>query len=469
MCQKGQFDTPPPLFSNKKTNKLINFLSDLLLNLITESNAQINYFDSDVLMADSDNAQYVDSVNGKQLQFSKQFAPLFDKVHELEEIGKKSYDNVQVNKIMYEVLNQCVINVGNEVRNIRSRKSRLDNFVIFKNYVYFENLRFIQNLNSGISLELLKDEYFKLLEEYNKSMSSLGFTIPEDDQFIQALQHNFKGRDESMFDIISQISDDIQNSGYKCGHNKRYSLCGSNSSQNYTHPALLKILKSLMNMSEFYGIIQDESNSGLIFNERSEYGNLRMFYTKHSNLDNLTKSKIALDICNGLVFLNEMNFLHRNIRYENILITSDFRAKIINFDHGRLAKEDSKQLEIYCTRIEYVAPEIIGRNTRTYTDPSISASTSRVRYNFKCEIYSFGILLWELANQKPPSPYKYENKLDKIVNFVRKNKNNFDSSIPNQFKNISTKATNNDPENRPSIRDMHKVLYNLVNDLNCNP
>ncbi|RIB14520.1 kinase-like domain-containing protein [Gigaspora rosea] len=322
---------------------------------------------------------------------------------------------------MYEALSQCVINVGNEVRKIRSRKSRLDNFVTFENYVYFANLvhvlesinnfmesishirglkRFIQDINSEISLELLKDEYFKLLEEYNKSILSLGFTIPEDDQvsgilndveetkeFIQALQHNFKGRDESMFDIISQISDDIQNSGYKCGHDKRYSLCGSNSSQNYTHPALLKILKSLMNMSEFYGIIQNESNSGLITNEWSEYGDLRMYYTKHSNLDNLTKSKIALDICNGLVFLNEMNFLHRNIRSENILITNDFRAKIINFDHGRLAKEDSKQLEIDCTGIEYVAPEIIGRNTRTYTFTSISPSIPRVIYNFKCEIY----------------------------------------------------------------------------------
>ncbi|KAF0550651.1 kinase-like protein [Gigaspora margarita] len=280
-----------------------------------------------------------------------------------------------------------------------------------------------------------------------------------------------------MFDIISKISDDIQNSGYGgvafkkyiCHHQTtlKYDSCDANSYQNNTpdHQAFLNNLKSLMKLSEFYGIIQDETYPDSICTEWSEHGNLRTYYTKHNNLNKAIKLKIALDICNGLVFLNEVNFLHRNIRSENILITSNLRAKIINFCHSRLMKDHSKQLKQLQTGIEYLAPEIVDRNTYTHHTHTSIYATSNIKYNFKCEIYSFGILLWELANQKPPyEDESYRKDLNKIINFIHQNKKNFNNSIPTEYVEISIKATNEVPKERPTICDMHKVLYNLVND-----
>ncbi|KAF0550653.1 kinase-like protein [Gigaspora margarita] len=537
---------PDPAFRPADATEILNDLEILkkkptltendIHTTVTEQSYHNNYSGLKIIIEDTDKMQDIGPTNNMQLHLSQHhFEPLFNEVYKLEEIRKsnESNDNVQLNKIMYEILSQCILEAKYHVKRIHIRKSYLPKFVTLENYTYFKNLvdnlkginkfmenishikglkSFIQNIDSGISCELLKTEYSKLLEEYHKSMSSLGFTIQKDDQamdvhddveetekIIQALQYNFNDRNESMFDIIHQISDDMQNSGrsevafkkYICHHQKalkpyspcknKYNKCSCSSYQNNTldHQVFLNNLKSLMNMTEFYGIIQDETYPDSICTEWSEHGNLRTYYMNHSNLNNLIKLKIALDICNGLLFLNEVNFLHRNIRSENILITSNLRAKIINFCHSRLTKDHSKQLkqlQINCTGIEYVAPEIIERNTYTHTHTQAhtqpptrthanSYTASTVKYNFKCEIYSFGILLWELANQKPPYEDEINRKdLNKIISFIHQNKKNFNNSIPEEYAEISIKATNEVPKERPTICDMHEVLYNLVND-----
>ncbi|RIB22063.1 hypothetical protein C2G38_2033898 [Gigaspora rosea] len=324
-----------------------------------------------IIIKDTDKMQDVSPTNKMQLHLSQHdFEPLFNEVYKLEEIRKsnESNDSVQLNKIMYKVLSQCILEAKYHVKRIHVRKSYLSKFVTLENYTYFKNLvdnlkginkfmenishikglkSFIQNIDSRISCKLLKTEYSKLLEEYHKSMSSLGFIIQKD------------------------------------------------------------------------------------------------------------KKMIRLWIM----------MLKKQRRSENIMITSNLRAKIINFCHSRLTKDHSKQLkqlQIECTGIKYVAPEIIERNTYTHTQHTNSYTASTLKYNFKCEIYSFGILLWELANQKPP--YEDENDykdLNKIINFIRQNKKNFNNSVTKKYAEISIKATNGVPIKCPTICDMHKVLYKL--------
>jgi hypothetical protein len=62
---------------------------------------------------------------------------------------------------------------------------------------------------------------------------------------------------------------------------------------------------------------------------------------------------------------------------------------------------------------------------------------SNIEYDYKCEVYSFGILLWEIAEEKTP----YENYKDvkEIVNLVcEKYREPFseNSQMPENFKNL---------------------------------
>ncbi|KAF0550650.1 kinase-like protein [Gigaspora margarita] len=214
---------PDPSFRPDATD-ILNDLENLKKELIlTENDTQptvieslygYNNFDLEIIIDDTNKNQDIDPTNKMQLYpftavlketiSEHEFEPLFKKVDELEEIRKsnESNDNIQLNSIMYEVLSQCILEAKHHVERIHIRKSYLPKFITLENYTHFKNLvdileginkfvenishirglkRFIQNIDSGISCELLMTEYSKLLEDYHKSMSSLGFTIQKDE------------------------------------------------------------------------------------------------------------------------------------------------------------------------------------------------------------------------------------------------------------------------------------------------
>jgi serine/threonine protein kinase len=112
--------------------------------------------------------------------------------------------------------------------------------------------------------------------------------------------------------------------------------------------------------------------------------------------------------------------LHHDIRAENILITLNKTAKLTSHSLNTIKLRQDQNLE----QARHYAPELLRRN-------------SNIKYSFKCEIYSFGILLWEIAEEKTP----YENCKDiiEIINFVdAKNQEPFsrNSQMPEKFKNL---------------------------------
>ncbi|CAG8846787.1 9380_t:CDS:2, partial [Racocetra persica] len=112
------------------------------------------------------------------------------------------------------------------------------------------------------------------------------------------------------------------------------------------------------------------------------------------------KLRIAIDIARGLNFLRAI--IHRDIRAENILITHHETAKIGNFYLSRHFYDDTKNLEATQDTVRYAAPEILRKRDSKYTT--------------KCEIFSFGILLWELAEER--TPYAQYSDLIEIKELV---------------------------------------------------
>ncbi|KAF0432150.1 serine/threonine protein kinase [Gigaspora margarita] len=462
-----------------------------------------------------------------------------------EEI-KISYENVQLNKRICDVLIRCVNSAEHSVNDLQSQIKNHPIFATYENYGLF--LKFLQNIekikdfiknvstierlknyiqktDSGISLELIKVEFEQLLDEFNQCISSIKFKsgfaqdqnpvrtmlsdinsllanffrtscikifkfnidkqikdalnddIEETMKFIHAIQRNFGDNYNTMFNIIEmtstrlatkrrfsvtellklnkKVDDSILITNSKCydsnDSNQMNLLCD--------HAALLKNLKelTLVNIIEFYGISQDESSSGLMYivTEKAEYGNLKEFYTGYKHLYRQRKLKVALGICNGLVFLNAVNLLHRDIRSENILIASEFNAKITNFYHGRLNSDNSNNLEFDVERIKSLAPEILGRR-----------SASSYKYDFRSEIYSFGIILWEISNEK--NPYEAYNDIRTIRDAILNNQIllEFNGCIPQKYIDITMQALDFDPTNRPTICDVFKVLDDLINHPN---
>ncbi len=95
--------------------------------------------------------------------------------------------------------------------------------------------------------------------------------------------------------------------------------------------------------------------------------------------------------------------MHCDIRAKNILITNNETAKLANFKLNRLDTSNKQKTNL--DHIRYCAPELLRRD--------------QYQYNHKCEVYSFGILLWEIAEAR--IPYEGHDIL-KIINLVCKEK-----------------------------------------------
>ncbi|RGB36208.1 kinase-like domain-containing protein, partial [Rhizophagus diaphanus] len=170
---------------------------------------------------------------------------------------------------------------------------------------------------------------------------------------------------------------------------------------------ILKKLYDWQNITRVYGLTC-EGKDWFWVSEWAEYGNLREYYTNYKDrFDMRLKLRMSLDIACGLNFLRAVEIVHRDIRAENILITVYETAKLANFKLSRPLFAATLKQSHNLERIRYCAPELLER-------------AHNFKYDHKCEIYSFGILLWEIAEER--IPYAEYKDIVRVSDLVRNKK-----------------------------------------------
>ncbi|GBC05876.1 hypothetical protein RclHR1_06490011 [Rhizophagus clarus] len=214
---------------------------------------------------------------------------------------------------------------------------------------------------------------------------------------------------------------------------------------------ILRKLEECHNIIQFFGLTTTDGSKWFLVTEWAEYGNLREFYNTYGPLDVKVKLLFALDISRGLNFLRAVEIVHRDIRAENILITDHQTAKIANFSSSRAVTDVTKNHKTTLECVRYCAPE------------KLEKLGSKSKYDTKSEIYSFGILLWEIAEEKVP--YENYNDIMAINELVgeKKYREPFSdtSPLPKEYQDIAKKAVDHDPNYRPSFTKIFTVLQEL--------
>jgi len=97
--------------------------------------------------------------------------------------------------------------------------------------------------------------------------------------------------------------------------------------------------------------------------------------------------QIGIDIARGMTFLHGMRpiLIHRDLKSGNVLVDESRRAKVSDFGTV-IAKDKFKNWKELIGTAAYMPPE---RLLQEETDES-------------CDIYSFGVILWELGSRKMP-------------------------------------------------------------------
>ncbi|GMI44104.1 hypothetical protein TrCOL_g9246 [Triparma columacea] len=95
---------------------------------------------------------------------------------------------------------------------------------------------------------------------------------------------------------------------------------------------------------------------------------------------------IALDIANGMAYLHSHDIIHRDLKSTNVLLDGNGRAKIADFGLSVLAPRSGQELTAETGTYRWMAPEVIRHES----------------YSSNADVYSFGIVLWQLITREVP-------------------------------------------------------------------
>lgn len=95
--------------------------------------------------------------------------------------------------------------------------------------------------------------------------------------------------------------------------------------------------------------------------------------------------KLALDIAHGMQYLHSQGILHRDLKSENLLLGEDMCVKVADFGISCLESQ-CKSPKGFTSTYRWMAPEMIKEKHHTK----------------KVDVYSFGIVLWELLTALTP-------------------------------------------------------------------
>ena len=105
-------------------------------------------------------------------------------------------------------------------------------------------------------------------------------------------------------------------------------------------------------------------------------------------------------------------------------------------------------------QVRYCAPEMLS----AVIEEGAEQGKSKIKddkYNSKCEIYSFGILLWEIAECRTPYS-QLKDVMEIKKNVINKYREPFTSEtgIPKKYQDLVNKSVDHDPVLRPVFAEM---------------
>jgi len=156
--------------------------------------------------------------------------------------------------------------------------------------------------------------------------------------------------------------------------------------------------------------------------------------------------KILKEIAKGMSYAHSKDIIHRDLKPDNVLISREGEVKITDFGLGKalVISEDITDLGEAVGTPHYMAPEQL----------------KGLKLDIRCDIYSFGILAYELITGE--KPFKETNYLKLAKKHIEDPFPKIDTekhNIPNWFNSFLAKCTAKNKKHRfQSFGEIEKLL-----------
>lgn len=206
------------------------------------------------------------------------------------------------------------------------------------------------------------------------------------------------------------------------------------------------------NVLSLIGVTFDSNNMPMVITPYMHYGDLRSYISDEASSPTVKDlMDFGTQVANGMAYLSALKFVHRDLAARNCMLDENLVVKVADFGLSR---------DIYVT--DYVCRDL--SKVKLPVKWMAIESLEQNIYNTKTDVWSYGVLLWELMTRGVP-PYPDVGNFD-ILRYLKEGRRMLRPKIcSSALYKIMLSCWEEDPEKRPTFDELYVSVNGVIAQL----